>query len=72
MEATIQQNLDAKECEMGYAQNKMIYELTWRIKSMEYEMGEFVNKEIQEAPWPEEHDSRINQGMQNAIDNLNK
>ena len=72
MEATIQQNPDAKECEMGYAQNKIFYELTWRIKSMEYEMGEFVNKEIQEASWPEEHDSRINHGMQNALDNLNK
>ena len=42
------------------------------IKSMETEMGEFVNKEIQEAPLPEEHNTRINQGMQNALDNLNK
>ena len=28
---------------------------------METEMGEFINKEIQESPWPEDHDTRINQ-----------
>ena len=39
---------------------------------METEMGEFINKEIQEAPWPEDHDTRINQGMQTALNNLNK
>ena len=35
-------------------------------------MGKFINKEIQEAPWPEDHDPRINQGMQTVLNNLNK
>ena len=62
---------ESKEFERGYAQNKIIYELAWRIKTIETEMGEFINKDIQEAPWPEDHNQNINHGMQTALDNLN-
>ena len=40
---------EAKDYEKDYAQNVIIHELVWRIKSIGTEMGDFINHEIQEA-----------------------
>ena len=42
----IQENPQAKEYEIGYAQNKIIHELVWRIKPIGAEMSDFINLEI--------------------------
>ena len=62
---------EANENEKDYAQNVIIHELVWRIKSIGTEMGNFINHEIQEAPWPEDQNQQINQSMNSALNNLN-
>ena len=62
---------EAKESEKDYAQNVIIHELVWRIKSIGTEMGDFINHNMQEVPWAEDHNQKYNHGMQNALNNLN-
>ena len=66
----IQENPQAKEYEIGYAQNKIIHELVWRIKPIGAEMSDFINHNLQETPWPEDHNQKYNQGMQSSLSNF--
>ena len=66
----ISEHREAKDYEKDYAQNVIIHELMWRIKSIDTEMGDFINPEIQEAPWPEDQNQKINQSMNSALSNF--
>ena len=46
-----------------YAENKI-------IKNTENELDHLVFHDLQEAPWPEDHDPKINHNMQTATNNF--
>ena len=63
------ENRGFKPRTIGYVENKIIHGIIHQIKSQEFELENLVFHDMQEVPWPEDHNERINQEMNSALNN---
>ena len=61
------ENRGANEQTINYVENSIILNIIKQIKNNEREMEDLIFHGLQEAPWPEDQDPRINQNMETIL-----
>ena len=62
-------NYGANDSTIYYAENKIILALSNQIKGNEIDMEQLIFHDLEEAPWPEDHDDIVTKNMETALNN---